>query len=584
MKKVQINELSVKVIVSLGLIVFTIIGIYSIIFSLHYKKYEDRQLGQENLRTLHSMETSIDNILDNADEYSKMIVADNVIQSQMDSGDLFENLTEQSEVIKKIYSIFQFSDSIDAIWLIDNNGQKLSVGGSANITFSNENQQYSGLQKPYGEYRIFFLEDGKKEKLSLVRSYNDLESFESKGIIGVDIDCSIFDELIKGVINTQEEEFLILNEYNEVVYSAGCLSDVELLADIIQAFEDNPKEVLEQVEINSLKYMMAGVNNEETDWKVVRYTPMRLGQSKSEIVSFNITLIGVIGILILLCAAVLSRMLTRPIHELLVCMKGTENGEFLKTKEVPILDEFKLLFHGYNRMVDQIETLIQNIIDKQRRIRRAELNEIQEQMKPHFLYNTLDSIQALAMMGETDKVCKLVEILGDFYRKSVSGGRELLTIEEEFKIAQDYADIMKIRFENSFDFQAELAEDCKDFLIPKLTIQPLVENSFQHGIRAREKFGEIHLRAFLKNDRLHIEVKDNGEGISQNVINELSIDAEPHKGKSLGLRGTIERLRLLYGEYFSFRINSHGVSEVHLLMDVRGLRGKEDGEPKDNYC
>lgn len=148
----------------------------------------------------------------------------------------------------------------------------------------------------------------------------------------------------------------------------------------------------------------------------------------------------------------------------------------------------------------------------------------------------------------------LVERLGDFYRKSVSGGKELLTVAEEFKIAQDYADIMEVRFENAFRYISDIDESCGGFMLPKLTLQPLVENAFLHGVRKNDRFGEIIARAELSDGRLHILVADNGRGIPEDVLDELASEKEPERGKSLGLRGTIERLRLLYGDQFSYQI------------------------------
>ena len=112
MKKKENYRLSIKIITSLGFIIFVIIFIYSIVFDRHYKKYEDKIIGEENIRTLHSLETSIDNVIKNANEYSKMMIADGMIQNQMRTGDLFDNYAKQSEVIRKIYSVIQFLSEV----------------------------------------------------------------------------------------------------------------------------------------------------------------------------------------------------------------------------------------------------------------------------------------------------------------------------------------------------------------------------------------------------------------------------------------------------------------------------------------
>lgn len=574
MRKREKHILGFKIILLLGVVIFTIIGIYSIIFQEYYRKYESKMLGEENIRTLHSVETSLETVIKNANEYSKMIVADNLIQQAMASGDLFDNVSEQSETIHKLYSIFQFSDYIEAIWLIDAKGQKLTVGSSADISVEDESKKYEELRKPYGVYKLMLNGTGHQKKLSLVRSYNMLDGFKSAGIIGVDIGYDMFDILMSNVIKEDDEQITVLNEENEVIYHKGNLTNKAELVSVAEKIRGT--EIIEELLIGNEEYLLGGVRSKESNWKVIRYMPVQRHIDKNELVQFNAFSFGIIGCIILICAAFISAMLTKPIQDLLRCMKESEHNELVKIDKKPILGEFRILFNEYNQMVDQIKILIQSTIDKQRRIRQVELNEIQEQMKPHFLYNTLDSIQALAMMGDSEKVCTLVETLGDFYRKSVSGGKALLTIKEEFKIAQDYVEIMQIRFGNSFKFSYHVDETCEDYMIPKLTIQPLVENAFQHGVRAKEQFGEIFASATIEGDVMHIQIVDNGVGIPERIIKELESTDEPEKGKSLGLRGTIERLRLLYGEMFSYHIKNQNLSEIHLFIDVKGLRKKEN--------
>ena len=137
---------------------------------------------------------------------------------------------------------------------------------------------------------------------------------------------------------------------------------------------------------------------------------------------------------------------------------------------------------------------------------------------------------------------------------------------------------MKIRFEDSFECEIQMEESCKKYLLPKLTIQPLIENSFQHGIRGEERYGIIALAAYVREENLHIVVRDNGAGVPDEVIRDLNRSEEPKRGKSLGLRGTIERLRLLYGENFIFTISNGAYTEIHLQIGLCKLKEQEDGQ------
>lgn len=576
MKRQEKYKLSSRIIFLLGISIFSIILIYVLIFSVQYRKYEEKLIAQENIKSLNSLDTSIEAVIKNVNEYSKMLIADNMVQEQMKSGDLLADMKAQSELIKKVYSISQFSEYVDTIWLIDQKGQKLKVGLNANVSTEMNAQNYEDLKDPYGKFVILRNEDGEIVSLSIVRSYNSLETFQSLGIIGIDLNPDVYEKITSASIDQNQEEIAIINEKNEIVYLGGSIIGDEMVKEDFDFFTEGKNEILIKKLINGNKYLMVGVQNESSKWKILRYTPIERRKT-SEMVRFNITLILGIGILILITAAIVSNMLTKPLQEMVECMDGVQDGELKKVSTDPSLQEFKFLFRGYNHMVDQIELLIQGTVDKQRRIRQVEMNELQEQMKPHFLYNTLDSIQALAMMGESEKVCELVERLGDFYRKSVSGGRELLTIQEELQIAKDYADILRVRFDDSFEFIISNDDECMKYEIPKLTIQPLVENSFQHGIRVKNnQYGQITVCASVEEEQLHISVRDNGDGIPQSIVEELAQNHEPTKGKSLGLRGTIERLRLLYGDSFTYEIENQGCSVVHLYIRLEALEVKNE--------
>lgn len=199
---------------------------------------------------------------------------------------------------------------------------------------------------------------------------------------------------------------------------------------------------------------------------------------------------------------------------------------------------------------------------------------MQELMKPHFLYNTLEALEALILMDEKEKSAKLIRCLGQFYRKSVSGGREFLTVNEEIQIVKDYADILKIRFGDSFKFDVRLDETCRNFKIPKLTIQPLVENSFQHGILIQEKYGYIQVNVQRENDKIHISVIDNGQGIPDNIIKEMEEGKVPDEKRSLGLRGTVQRLKVIYEDAFSYEIHNEAMSEIHIYINCNVLGEK----------
>ncbi len=574
MEAKKIFRLNFKISALLGAVIFLIIFIYLLIFTNHYQKYEDEIIGQENINTLHSIDSSLSTMVGSADDYSKMILADSTVQKMMETGDILTDFNKQQALMKRIYSVLQFSEFIDMIWLTDQQGQRLIIGDSASIfTDSGEEyeEKYEWLRKPYGKPELIIEKGENVNSLMLIRSFNSLERFASLGLIGVQINHSKLDALISNSMDFETEQIAILNLNNEIIYRGGTQ---ELAIDVVEAAEKiNPsgRELIKKENIDGKDYYLLGIVNPKKGWKIFRYSPIARNKDVSALFRFNILMVLMTGLLIFCGASAISSMLTHPIQHLLYYMKNVESGQMEKIRENTFLQEFRSLFHGYNRLVDEIKRLIQETIERQKRIRIVEMNEIQEQMKPHFLYNALDSVEALAMLGDTENACRLIETLGDFYKKCVSGGREYISIDNELRMVNDYMEILKIRFGDSFQFDMQMEDSCRAYEIPKLTIQPLVENSFQHGLRPKKTSGFIRVCVTLEDGKVHILVQDNGNGVPEDVVNELLEHKDCGEKKSLGLRGTIQRLNLIYEDAFSFEIRNQELSEIHLYLDTDAL-------------
>lgn len=567
-------KLSLKISLILGSIIFLSIFIYLIIYIHNSQKYENEVMGKENIAMLHSIDSSLTTVFENANNYSKLILADRVVQEQMKTGNIVSDFERQQLLISQIYSITQFSESIDMVWLTDQNEQQLTVGKSADFSIEKNSTEYDWIKKLNGKAKLLTKEQNGQSCSVLVRAFKDLNEFRTLGIIGVRIDNKKLRSLISRSSTSDDEKIIILNEDNEIICSVGNFYEFMKNSEIVRELEKSESEVIHRQRINGKNYYTSGIVNKEKGWKIIRYSPMIKTDGFSSVFRFNIILIMGLGFFIICISLTLARFLTVPVQALLEKMKSIEQGELEKIEEKAYLAEFRQLFHGYNKMTDEIKRLFQDTIEKQKRIRIVEMNEMQELMKPHFLYNTLEALEALILMDEKEKSAKLIRCLGQFYRKSVSGGREFLTVNEEIQIVKDYADILKIRFGDSFKFDVRLDETCRNFKIPKLTIQPLVENSFQHGIRIQEKYGYIQVNVQRENNKIHISVIDNGQGIPDNIIKEMEEGKVPDEKRSLGLRGTVQRLKVIYEDAFSYEIHNEAMSEIHIYINCNVLGEK----------
>ncbi|GJM78360.1 hypothetical protein HMSSN139_08560 [Paenibacillus sp. HMSSN-139] len=274
------------------------------------------------------------------------------------------------------------------------------------------------------------------------------------------------------------------------------------------------------------------------------------------LVVLTLVLLIINGTIFFVSSFVISRSIIKPIQKLLRAMNKAPSGNFMKVNAEQNSFELEQLYNGYNRMIEQIDQLLKRVIEEQKTIRKAELNALQSQIKPHFLYNTLDSITSLALSGDNEQVCDLIEALGSYYRLSVSKGQDVITVGEEIEMVRNYLKIQSVRYPDVFEARFEVEEGCGQIPIPKLVLQPLVENSLYHGIRPKGTKGVIRMTAKQADGSVILSISDDGIGMTQEEIEQILFTERQGQIKSFGLWGTMERLRIFYEDKDVFHIES----------------------------
>ena len=239
--------------------------------------------------------------------------------------------------------------------------------------------------------------------------------------------------------------------------------------------------------------------------------------------------------------------------------KNKQTGDLKKVNAQMPSDELEMLKDDYNSLIDHVNELIDTLIDKEKTLQRAEMRVLQEQIKPHFLYNSIETIGYMALDAGADKVHDALETLGSFYRNFLSKGDREIPLSREIWIVKDYLALQKLRYGDIMDDEYDIAEDTLQIVVPKLILQPLVENSIYHGIRQKGEKGIIKISSRLEDGELYLTVRDTGVGMSQEEIEDiLSTEnkADRSEADSFGLWGTIQRIRLFEGEEDIVKIES----------------------------
>ncbi len=263
-------------------------------------------------------------------------------------------------------------------------------------------------------------------------------------------------------------------------------------------------------------------------------------------------------VLALLLAITLSRSIAKRIATLSRQMRHTKGKKPARIASAAAKDEIGTLVSTYNDMSDEISDLLDKQMETAEELRLMEFRALQSQINPHFLYNTLDMVNWLAQTGQNQEVSETIQALSKFYKQTLNRKNESGTVGEELEHISLYIQLQNMRYEGRINFMVDVADDLKDIPIPKLTLQPIVENCIQHGIMEKtEKAGTILVTGWVEGSDLVLLISDDGVGMSATQIEEiLSGNWQSKKGSNIGVYNTHARLQVLYGKSYGLSYES----------------------------
>jgi Predicted signal transduction protein with a C-terminal ATPase domain len=410
--------------------------------------------------------------------------------------------------------------------------------------------------------------------LTLGKQVIDIDSGKELGRLILNVREDTFSNIYQNMGPLKQGSYFIVDNKEIVISSAN---QGELLKPI-------PNQTLKWWIHNSSKSsLITSLNGKNTlitkspfpdlGWMLVSRASVWELTAESRKISFIIILVTIICLAVALSGAgLLSKVIASPLIKLTKVMSEVKKENMEVFFKATTTDEIGLLAEGFNKMFDRIRELLSRVQQEQRQKREYELALIQAQIKPHFLYNSLDVIFTLSEMGRAAEVQKTAKALADFYRVALSKGKEEITIAEEIKNVRAYLQIQQIRYSDVFDFTIDINPEIMDDIILKLTIQPLVENAIYHGLKPKGSFGRIRIEGFRAEDQIVVIIGDNGIGIPREKLLNLLVDPGGNGLNSgFGLVNVDKRLKLYFGELYGLNIHSEPGkgTEVKVRIPVR---------------
>ena len=385
------------------------------------------------------------------------------------------------------------------------------------------------------------------EMVSFVRVINDINTQKPIGILAINLPSRFFEQAFEG-LSGETSHFALYDASGRLI----CKDSESTF------FSLNPENLLQNTREETDKLFYKSVFTCDTLGDSHFILASRLEVRILDGLPAKLLVALIIGAFILLAFmwlinTYIAKNVIYPIQRLVDSMSEVQNGWLHRVSMNVNDDEIGLLKNSYNAMLIEINQLIEELLQKEKTLRMAELDALQEQMKPHFLYNTLDMIRYMALENRTDEVYNMLETLGNFYRRFLSKGSTDLSLGEEIEIVKSYLTLQRTRFEDIFTDEYEIEEGLSSIRVPRLILQPLVENSIYHGIRPKGEHGVIRVTVKRQEDFLFLSIYDNGIGMSAHQ-RELLFSGKD--SRSFGFQGTIERIRYYYKTEDVFEIHS----------------------------
>lgn len=385
------------------------------------------------------------------------------------------------------------------------------------------------------------------EMVSFVRVINDINTQKPIGILAINLPSRFFEQAYEG-LSGETSHFALYDTSGRLI----CKDNESTFSSL------KPENLLQNTREETDKIFYKSIFTCDTLGDSHFILASRLEVRILDGLPAKLLAALIIGAFILLAFmwlinTYIAKNVIYPIQRLVDSMAEVQNGWLHRVSMNVNDDEIGLLKNSYNAMLIEINQLIEELLQKEKTLRMAELDALQEQMKPHFLYNTLDMIRYMALENRTDEVYNMLETLGNFYRRFLSKGSTDLSLGEEIEIVKSYLTLQRTRFDDIFTDEYEIEEGLSFIRVPRLILQPLVENSIYHGIRPKGEHGVIRVTVKRQEDFLFLSVYDNGIGMSAHQ-RELLFSGKD--SRSFGFQGTIERIRYYYKTEDIFEIHS----------------------------
>ncbi|WP_171694053.1 sensor histidine kinase [Paenibacillus germinis] len=429
-----------------------------------------------------------------------------------------------------------------------------------------------------------------KQSGSAIYAYHSMNRFEDRMLLGgisVRINKQVWREVSDILKSESESSVYLINDQGELLSGSTETMDAAELHSQLQSLDQNDFELAFRRTKTDFYFLKRIGDGQLT---VVKVIPLRtVNQSAQPTIQAGILTGTLFAIASILLSIFVSLRISRPIVKLAKTMKMTHIHNF-KMSPVQSRDEIGLLENGYNSMMKRIKELIEVEYQQEIDLKNAQLMALQAQINPHFLNNTLNLMGGMALVKDAPEIYEITRVMGELLRYSISADGDLVPLEDEIKHMRNYLYIQEQRFADRCSMHVSTDERTLTARLPKFTLQPILENAFEHGLQRKEGKWNIEIRIRLIGKRVYIFIKDDGVGVDEQRLSDLRLDLrdgrlaprarsnDVRKKRGIGLRNVHARLKLQFGKGCGVRIFSKTDVGTLVVLVMAAVTQEEGGK------
>ncbi|SDJ77912.1 cache domain-containing sensor histidine kinase [Sediminibacillus albus] len=543
-------------IFSISLLLLLIFCLIGMVTYHYFTNLYEKRIYEESADMLQLSSTVLDEELKKIENLSFQVSTDTLVQEYMETINErkigFEDYKTKANLLERLLTFAASERYISSIQIIDIYGKKYTTGYNTKI--ENDADKIKRLVSASEGSNTWSRIDG-KNGLSSARQIRKKAnvSLSNMGILIISLDM---DKFVEQTLDFSKNKNFIITDGNEIFYQNE--------GSTIMDSHDFPKESIENgykiEEMEGKDYLLTYKHSRFSQMTYYHLLPFDNITKQSQ----TIKRIMIVCFLFMLTLTILlsrraAQNISKPLEELSTRMKQVQDGDFEEPEAIPEKyhnDEVGLLHINFRLMLDKINELIKENYTKQLIIKETEYKALQAQINPHFLYNTLDSINWLAKINQQEKISVMAEALGNMMRNIISKKAAMITVKEELEIVRNYITIQQYRYEKRLDFTLDTSITHEGSQIPKLTIQPIVENAIQHGLEEMVTKCHVSVTVLAIGENLQITVEDNGPGIDESKLEGIYRGKIKSKSSGIGLNNINERIKLMFGDTYGVNIES----------------------------